>query len=96
MKMKEEPSVFLYGVSHLLFHKYTPNFHTTLHITLQLATKILVRKFREKNQRKNFTFIKKGRKQVSAKKFVANKKGDVGMWVRSHPKSYVWLINRTT
>jgi hypothetical protein len=27
--------------------------------------------------------------QVSAKKIVPNKKGDVGMWVGSHPKSYV-------
>ena len=36
--------------------------------------------------RKFFAFIKKGGKQVSAKKFVPNKKGDVGM---SHPKSYV-------
>jgi hypothetical protein len=32
---------------------------------------------------------KKGKKQVSAKKNVPNKKGDVGMWVGSHPKSYV-------
>jgi hypothetical protein len=33
--------------------------------------------------------LKKGKKQVSAKKFVPNKKGDAGMWVGSHPKSYV-------
>jgi hypothetical protein len=25
---------------------------------------------------------------MSAKKFVPNKKGDVGMWFGSHPKSY--------
>jgi hypothetical protein len=29
---------------------------------------------------------------VSAKKFVLNKKGDVGMWVGPHPKSYVLVI----
>jgi hypothetical protein len=50
-------------------------------ITLRLSG---VKKFAE-----NFHFHKKGTKQVSAKKFVPNKKGDIGMWVGSHPKSYV-------
>jgi hypothetical protein len=34
--MKEELSVLLCGVSDLLFHAYTPNFHTTLLIIITL------------------------------------------------------------